>query len=124
MSSPNIIVDCSAVPQFPVRSVVKRSVELTIFEDDASQVRIISPTKHVSFELSYASQGDSEKESFELFHDARFGSSEPYGGVFYFTDVRQSSAEFKVRFATQEVQYECTGPRTWAWSVKLVVVAY
>ena len=86
-------------------------------------IRIISPTRGETFTVSYENQSDTEKSSFEAFFDARFAAADTTKGVFYFIDVRQASAEFKVRFATSGVDFEWTGPRTWSWSVKLVVVA-
>ena len=114
--------DCLAFPQFPVHRNVKRSVHTTLFEDDASQVRTTDDTKHQTFELTYASQSDAERDSFEDFHDARMLSTDTYKGVFYFTDVRWGVSDIKVRFSDDEIKYSADSPRTWSWNAKLVQV--
>jgi hypothetical protein len=109
---------CDAKVQFPVRRAVKQPVELTVFEDYSTQARKITNVKGQSYELSYASQSDAERASFEAFHDARQG---PYQ-TFYFNDVRYGVNDILVRFSDGDVKYSADGPRTWSWNVKIIVV--
>jgi len=116
MASPNLTTECTAVPQFPVKRKISYDVETTVFEDDASQARKVSDTKHQRpIKLVYAAQSDSEKASFEAFFDARKGRYE----VFYWNDTRTGETDIKVRFVESAVEFSADGPRTWSWSVQL-----
>lgn len=119
MASPNLTTECTAIPQFPVKKKVRYDVELTTFEDEATQSRKVSDTKHVDpIKLVYAAQSDSMQASFEAFFDARKGGYE----FFYWNNLRTGENDIKVKFLESAVEFTIDGPRTWAWIVNLLRV--
>jgi hypothetical protein len=117
---------CNAIPQFPLVWNSGHDLDLTVFEDDATQARKISDVKHREVKLIYACQSDAEKASFEAFFDARFGLINGVNGlatpVFYFNDTRTGENNIMVRFRESKVSYSADGPRTWSWAVTIFQV--
>ena len=115
MATPNLTTEVTAVPQFPLAVPTKFNLKQVFFEDDSSQSFLGATTKHRDFVLKYVNQSNSEKASFEAFHDARMAD----GAVFYWNNGRTGEVDIKVRFVEAEVDYEAATPVTWQWTVTL-----
>ncbi len=115
MATPNLTTEVTAVPQFPLENPVKYNLKQLFFEDDTSQSFLGPSTKHRDYVLKYANQRNSEKASFEAFHDARMAD----GAFFYWNNGRTGETDIKVRFVEAEVAYQADSPVTYSWSVTL-----
>ena len=106
--------------QFPFVWEAGHDLTLTVFEDDATQSRLTSATKHRKATLVFASQSDAEHTSFETFHDARMNDGLP----FFLNFPRTGELNVKVKFDAEssKVKYSCDSPRTWSWTAKVITV--
>lgn len=119
MASPNLSTECTATVQLPLPGKSRYGAESIIFDDRSSVSYEDTTARERKFKLRYENQTDAQRASFEAFWDARRAKL----GVFYWNHPRTGELDIKVRFDTEEVEFEVASATTWNWSVDLVEVA-